>query len=307
MNSTPDFLTYSPIPPDADVWGLAIVGSGRAVIQPRTPYPPQGHGEGHAFTWQTGRVLGAYQLVYIAEGSGEFESKPTGRVMVNSGSVIMLFPGVWHRYRPDVRTGWTELWVEYVGPTADRLLNGGVFSDQHPIVELRRNEEFRVTLDSIHQRVLQPSPGFDAEAGSIGLQLLARLAEERRGCAAELPLDTAIARAERILVEHLHDPPPMPAVAAELGLAYSYFRREFKQRTGFSPRHYLQRLRLEKARRLMGTTAEPIKSIADRLGFNSPFHLSSAFKKEFDISPQHWRRAMMQRRESRPPFQQETP
>ncbi len=55
---------------------------------------------------------------------------------------------------------------------------------------------------------------------------------------------------------------------------------------------FLQRLRLDKARRMLGTTADSLQTIADWLGFNSPFHLSAAFKKEFGVSPQKWRRAM---------------
>ena len=237
MNSPTEFLTYQPVPPEADVWGLAVVGAGRAVLAPGAGYPPSGHGEGHTFTWETGRVLGAYQLVLVAEGRGQFESQSAGMIEVEPGSVILLFPGKWHRYRPDPKTGWSEYWIEFVGPSVDR---GGI---------------------------------------------------------APTPLDASIARAERILVEHLSAPPPMPEVARLVGMAYSYFRREFKDRTGFSPHQYLQRLRLEKARRVMGTTAEPIKSIADRLGFSSPFHFSAAFKKEFGISPHHWRRAMNETRE----------
>ena len=37
----------------------------------------------------------------------------------------------------------------------------------------------------------------------------------------------------------------MPEVAHKLGIGYSYLRREFKSRTGLSPKRYLQRMRLE--------------------------------------------------------------
>ncbi len=270
---------------------MAVVAGGCASVSPGAEYPPVGHGEGHAFTWENGRVLGAFQVVGVTEGIGEFESKVTGRVSVRAGTVMLLFPGVWHRYRPNARTGWSESWIELVGTTADRLLAAGVISPERAVVRLSGVSAFSELMGGIHARLRQPSQGYDAETGALALQLMSRLASDRRGGAEPSPLDAAIARAERILLEHLHDPPAMPEVAEKVGLAYSYFRREFKRRTGFSPRLYLQRLRLDKARRMLGTTPDSIQAIADRLGFNSAFHLSASFKKEFGVSPQGWRRS----------------
>jgi AraC-like DNA-binding protein len=85
-------------------------------------------------------------------------------------------------------------------------------------------------------------------------------------------------------------PPAIPGLARELGVAYSYFRREFKRHTGLAPYQYVRRLRLEKARRLIGGSSESLQSISEQLGFASPFHLSSAFKKQYGQSPDHWRR-----------------
>ena len=82
----------------------------------------------------------------------------------------------------------------------------------------------------------------------------------------------------------------MPAVAREFGMAYSYFRREFKRHTGLAPYQYLQQLRLEKARRLITNSTATLQEIAEQLGFASGYHLSAAFKKLHGVAPTHLRR-----------------
>jgi transcriptional regulator GlxA family with amidase domain len=98
-----------------------------------------------------------------------------------------------------------------------------------------------------------------------------------------------VAAAERLLAEKMEDPVPIPDLARQIGVSYSYFRREFKARTGLSPKRYQQRMRLERARRLLGSTVESLDQIAERVGFSSAFHLSAEFKKEFGLPPRDWR------------------
>ena len=39
----------------------------------------------------------------------------TGTLAVEPGSVMLLFPGEWHRYRPNQESGWDEYWVSFGG------------------------------------------------------------------------------------------------------------------------------------------------------------------------------------------------
>ena len=66
---------------------LYVTGVGFTDIPARTPYPPPGHPELYDFQWRLGRTLPEYQIIYIADGTGVFESASTGRVDVKSGNV----------------------------------------------------------------------------------------------------------------------------------------------------------------------------------------------------------------------------
>ena len=289
-HASADFFHYLPYLPEAEDWGLAVTAGGRVRTAPGAAYPPAGHPADHHLSWSEGRVLGAWQIVVIVSGRGHFESAATKPAEIVAGTALILFPGVWHRYAPDPATGWSERWIELRGPVLERLQKAGLLSPATPLRRLGKASEIATLLTRIHERLREPAHGFDPEPGAWALQLLAQLHATTRGRDTANPLSRLIARAERTLAESIENPPPMESLAKELGVAYSHFRREFKARTGLPPKQYLLRLRLEKARRLLGNTSDSIKTIADQLGFNSPFHLSAAFKKEFGISPAHWRR-----------------
>ena len=91
MLSTKDnSFIYLPISENNLLWDLYITGIGYAHIRPEQAYPPKGHPEIYDFKWKTGRVLPEYQIIYIFEGRGVFESVYTGTVELKAGNILLL-------------------------------------------------------------------------------------------------------------------------------------------------------------------------------------------------------------------------
>jgi AraC-like DNA-binding protein len=290
MRVRPDFRRYLVNPPESLAWGIAVTGCGRQTCAAGSSYPPEGHPPDHHLSWENGRVLGAFQIVFIAAGRGVFDSRATGPVPVGPGTALVVLPGVWHRYAPDPKTGWTEQWIELQGITTEALVKNGSLGPSLAVVRMERALKLEALLDEIQVRLSGSSAGFDAEAAAIALQVLSLVVEAPRLRAPSRPITSFVARAERVLMDCVDKPPAIPRLAQELGVAYSYFRREFKRHTGLAPYQYVRRLRMEKARRMIGGSSESLQAISERLGFASQFHLSAAFKKQFGQSPGHWRR-----------------
>ena len=60
------------------LWGLTITTVGFEKNAPGDPYPTNAHLDSYMYSPEKGRRLQEYQLVYITEGSGTFESASSG-------------------------------------------------------------------------------------------------------------------------------------------------------------------------------------------------------------------------------------
>ena len=105
-----DLVKYLIINEEDKKLGFNILHGGHNLIQPNEPYPMPEHPENYKFKWEKGRRLNEYQAIYIINGKGVFESESAGMRRINSGSIILLFPDEWHRYKPSISTGWNEYW-----------------------------------------------------------------------------------------------------------------------------------------------------------------------------------------------------
>jgi len=283
-----DFFRYVLPHAGAADWGVVVTGGGVIRVRAGDAYPPPGHPRDHSFDWDNGRVLAAFQVVHVAQGSGEFESEATGARRVVAGTALLLFPGLWHRYRPDPATGWTEKWVEFGGSIPQRLAQTRVLTPANAVVAVASPGELEASLDRIHDGLRREVDGSEPELSADALGVLALLQRARPDPAETKPVAVAVARARRLMEEE-GAARPLPDLARELGVAYSSFRREFVRRTGLSPQQYQGRVRLQRAQRLLGGTDQTVKQIADRLGFSSAFHLSAAFAAHFGLPPREWR------------------
>ena len=80
------------------------------------------------------------------------------------------------------------------------------------------------------------------------------------------------------------------ALAKIAGVSYSRLREVFKVSRSETLHDFLQRTRLDEARRLLGDPTLTIKEAAARLHFSSEFYLSHFFRKASGMSPTQFRR-----------------
>lgn len=90
--------------------------------------------------------------------------------------------------------------------------------------------------------------------------------------------------AREYLQAHITAPPSLAELAAIAGTNTFKLKNGFKELFNNTVFGYLSEVRLEQARELL-LTGIPIKDVADRTGYSSVQHFSTAFRKKFGISP----------------------
>ncbi len=287
-----DRFTYLPLVASRVAWGLAVTSTGTIRTPPGSPYPSPTvrHPADHIFTWERGRTLDAFQVLAIQRGGGWFESAATGRMRLEEGTVFLLFPGTWHRYAPDRRTGWAESWIEFEGPVPDSLRANGVLDVARPVYPGALSVEAAQLVRSCHDLAEVQPPGFAGQLAAAVFQVLALLVATR--AEAEQPpsqVRQLVRRAEIRLLEGFDEGLRIRDLARELGISESHLRRVFKTSTGLSPKEYLLDLRLRRVRILLRGSALTLGEVAARTGYDSAYHLSAEFKKRVGVAPSRWR------------------
>jgi AraC-like DNA-binding protein len=292
------FYRYFPVARRDRDWGLFVTTVGESRLGPGAAYPPASHPKGYDFRVQAGRRLHEFQIIYISAGGGWFKSAAAGRikrVKIEAGTVIFLFPEVWHSYAPVASMGWTEHWVGFNGDLARRLINHGFFSAERPIIRAAEEDKLLAFFNDLMESTRSNHPALQQILAGATMRILALLySVQQSRLAGDDPGLQAIHQAVTRMRESVETSLSMPELARELKVSYRWFRRAFAHHTGLSPNHYFLEVRLARARDLLAQTLLTTKEIAPRVGFDDPQYFCRLFTKKVGMPPGTWRERAQQ-------------
>jgi AraC-like DNA-binding protein len=299
MATADGFFRYLPVSERDLRWGLYLTGTGYAVVPPEGRYPPHVHPRLYDFTWEKGRVLPEYQVIYITRGEGVFESAATGEKKVAAGTAMLLFPGVWHRYRPSRETGWHEHWLSVNGEYLDRLVGRGIMSPKTPLLNAGLGDvplaPYLRLLDRVRDARTTNSQLF--AAGSMEI-LAAALSTHPIGAPDPTPHDglgihtvedSMVAEAVRLIWDTAHRPLKVTDVVSAFPITRRSLERRFRAALGHTILEEITRCRMERAKRLLERTTLPLKQVALTAGFSGAERMTKAFHDVEGLAPGTYR------------------
>lgn len=102
--------------------------------------------------------------------------------------------------------------------------------------------------------------------------------------------DAAIRAAQKWIATHFAVASPVEEMVAKSKLPERTFKRRFTAATGLSPIAYVQRLRIEDAKRRLERTATSVDEISWQVGYEEPAFFRRLFKRVTGLPPAMYRR-----------------
>ena len=103
-------------------------------------------------------------------------------------------------------------------------------------------------------------------------------------------LQRKIHEVQVFLAQNLAQDVDLSAIAAHASLSPYYFTRQFTAMVGMPPYRYLIVLRIQRAAELLRGSDLTVTQILHRVGFHSPSHFTTTFRRHMGVSPTAYRR-----------------
>ncbi|WP_337913349.1 AraC family transcriptional regulator [Cohnella zeiphila] len=269
-----EFLYYTPGDLDKES-GLWPVRGGRTLAKPNYRVGP--------------KRIECWSLHLVREGRVRLEFDG-GTADLGAGDLFCLFPDRAYTYfKPPedsaLRMSWLALDGQRVEPLLARI---GMTPDKpylgKPSPDGRIHEAAELAIEALANADQgQPASALELQAlvGALFAELLRRTGTDSGKA------DTAdwIKQCRSFMDLHATEGITVRQVADLAGVHRSYFSNEFTRQTGISPVKYLQRIRMEKAVRLLKDTDATVTEIALSLGYPNLHSFTRAFKMYYEASP----------------------
>jgi len=233
-----------------------------------------------------------YILIYCLEGRGIISFNES-RIELTPNSYFIIPPDSSHSYHAVQKDPWSIYWLHFTGPQSLNLYLK--FSRNNLVSSGNVSfEDRRVNLFENLMNVLEDGYSSDnIEYVNISLwQLLGSFifgnyfTEIGKDNVKGDIINTSI----RYMKDHLNEPLKVDTIANNFNYSNSHFFALFKKKTGYSPIHYFNHLKIQKACQYMSFTDLSVKEISFALGYEDPLYFSRLFKKTMTISPLQYRK-----------------
>lgn len=265
---------------------LYLTSIGRIIYPPAAAYPTPGHPPEYQLNQKSGRRLGDFALLWIEQGEGHVQTASLGRMTLLPGSVLLLPPGAWHRYRPDRAVGWVERWMCANGTYLHRLSNNNVFPTNPEFRLIRDREALNAAFDRLREHSKRNS--LLVSAFTLAVIALALGETEKRPATdsrEQVSCDAIVDAAIRYIWTNCHRVLGVNDIAKNVGISRRMLERRFAQTWSRSVAQELSMARVHRGRELLSEKVLTVKEAGYAAGFGGSRRFISAHRRIFGTTP----------------------
>lgn len=231
-----------------------------------------------------------YHMHFILNGTGVLEIHNHTN-QLHRGQIFILPPDTLVKYYADQSDPWYYSWVSFNGKKANEYLYHAGFSHDDVVRDcLCPPEDFTAIIHRMLQaNTTEAYDSFERTGGLYQLFSLLIRSNTASSAPGNISADTYVQYARNYIEYHYNHDIHIADIADYLQINRSYFSTCFKKVMNCSPKEYLLRYRMEKAKDLLTHTSMSVADIAQKTGYTAPSVFSKTFSRQIGQSPSVYR------------------
>ncbi len=225
---------------------------------------------------------------FVVKGEGTLDIQ--GRSYPIHRDQLFIVPaGEVSIYRASEVNPWKYCWIGFLGIQSVQFINSLMRCGPERYVQDCQDasyyeDQIRSILDLSGKRVSTHLRSNGVMYNLIGTLLDELGADDPKGMGISIPY-----QARQYMDLHYHDSLQIADVAAAVGVHVNYLANVFQEQYHMTPKQYLTKLKLDKAKELLLFTEHPIYIVANSVGFSDPLAFSKFFRRMTGASPSEYR------------------
>ncbi len=238
----------------------------------------------------------SWNFSIILSGSGTYYAEGK-KYQVTPPCVLTQQPGIPVHYGPD--SSWEELFLIYDRDAADTLIRGKVFPGKldSPVWRFHDTGTTMATIKLLAEsldllKYQQYADNTDLLAYETIINTISQPYRENRTILSSNGFTNGFTKILAVENRMRHNPAGaynIELIADEIDMHPAKFRRLWKVLFDDPPNQHHTKLRLMQAAKILAETTMQVQEIADSTGFQDSLYFSRLFKREYGVSPKHYR------------------
>lgn len=241
--------------------------------------------------WSYGPKRREYHFIhFVKEGKGTLTIE--GHTFhIHKNQCFIVPAGEVSLYSADKKEPWKYSWVGFLGIESSRYVQQ-LINNNNFVIDIKNATTYEQQIRKIIS-LKHDSLASALKMTGITYQLFGALIEEVNNSENVKSTNSLATRAKRYMDLNYYDAIKIKDIADFLNVNVNYLSSAFKEEFNLSPKQYLMKLKIRKAKKLLSTTNSTITVVANSVGFNDSLAFSKVFKQYTQFSPSSYRKKMI--------------